>query len=158
MKKSLYVFLCSILGILIFLVIHRLILIVYFLIAAAYPQAFYGNMENLEFIAADFITLFLVLIFGSWYGIWLGLKWYESVYENAEYTGFVDYLIRAYWPSAKKDYNLQQKVQSVVNELGDDVLELKHLAKTIKPVLREVKPIKRSVNRKRLTVKNSKAV
>lgn len=153
MKKSLYIFLCSQLGVLIFLILHRLLVFFYLLLASISPEIFYGRMNYLETVATDFFTLIVVIMLGLWYGIALGLRWYEAVYELGHAGGFVDHLIRRYWPSHKRDYNLPQKVQSVARELKDDVLELEHLAKTIKPVIRETTPIKRRIVRKRAAVK-----
>lgn len=152
-KKSLYVFLCSLLGMLMFLILHRLLIFAYLLLASANPGVFYYNLTYLEILALDFFTLILAIMLGSWYGIALGIKWYEAIYEKGEHAGFIDHLVKEYWPSAKNHYNLKNKVESVTKELKDDVLRLEHLAKTIKPVIRETIPIKRRIVRRRGQVK-----
>lgn len=151
-KKSLYIFLCALLGILLFLIIHRLAIFGYLVLVNANPLVFAGSLSYLEILAIDFSTLVLALLLGMWYGIALGLKWYEAVYEQKEHGGLVDYLIKTYWPSQKAAFDLPARVQSVARELKDDVLELEHLAKTIKPVIRETKPIKRRIVRKKASV------
>src|SRR3989338_6027076 len=149
-KKSLYVFLCALLGALIFLIIHRLLVFAYLLLATASPEIFYGKVNYLGAVAADFFTLILVLLLGVWYGIWLGLRWYEAIYERGEYGGFVDHVVNTYWHNPKIHYNLHEKVESVARELKEDVLELEHLTKIIKPVIRSSPPIKRRIVRKKI--------
>lgn len=149
MKKSLYIFLCSLLGLLTFLILHRLLVFFYLLLASNNPEIFYGRWNYLEMVATDFFTLMVVMMLGAWYGIALGLKWYEAVYERGYTSGLIDHIVKTYWPSHKGDYDLPQKVQNVVRELKDDVLELEHLAKTIKPVMKEMTPIKRRIVRKK---------
>jgi hypothetical protein len=148
-KKSLYVFLCSLLGALLFLIIHRLAVFAYLVMVSANPQVF-GGLNYLELLAIDFFTLFLALLLGSWYGIWLGLKWYEQVYEHPHKPyGFVDHVIEQYWPTQKHNFNLEEKVKSVAEEIKEDVLELENISKTIKPVLKVIKPVRRRIVRKR---------
>jgi len=153
MKKSLYVFLCSLLGMLMFLILHRLLVFAYLMLTAANPAVFGSSLSYLEILALDFASLLVVLMLGSWYGIALGLKWYEAVYEKGEHGGFVDHLVKAYWPSQKSHYNLKNKVEGVAKELKEDILELEYLAKTIKPVMRETVPIKRRIVRKKAAAK-----
>lgn len=149
MKKSLYVFLCSLLGMLVFLILHRLFVFFCLLVASANPGLLGGNITYLEAMALDFFTLIIVLLLGMWYGIALGLRWYEAVYEKGEHGGFVDHIVMAYWPSFQANYNLEDKVKSIARELKDDVLELEHLTKTIKPTVKQSPPIRRRVVRKK---------
>ena len=153
MKKSLYVFLCSLLGALLFLILHRLIIFVYFMLISASPRAFSGDMSYLQLVGLDFFTLILALFGGMWYGIWLGLSWYEAVYERGNKGGFVDHLVSTYWPTPKTNYDLKERVESVAEELKDDIFQLEHLAKTIRPIIRPTVPVKRRAVRKRVTVK-----
>ena len=150
MKKSLYVFLCSLLGILLFLIIHRLLVFCYLILISSNPQVFGGGLNYLELLAIDYSTLILTLFLGSWYGIWLGLKWFEAIYERGEHGGFVDHLVKTYWPSPNKNnFHLNRRLQNVAVELKDDVLALENLTKAIKPTFTEKPAIKRRVVRKR---------
>ncbi|MBI3232269.1 MAG: hypothetical protein HYZ51_04285 [Candidatus Doudnabacteria bacterium] len=155
MKKSLYVFLCSLLGILMFLILHRLLVFAYLLISSARAQVYGLNMTYLEVLALDFASLLLALMLGSWYGIALGLKWYETIYEKKEYGGFVDHLVKHFWPASTLKYNLKDRVELVAQELKENVLELEHLAKTIKPKPIAPKPVKRRAFRLRPKAKKS---
>lgn len=155
MKKSFYVFLSSLLGSLLFLTLHRLLVFGLLILISSNPQKFYNRVSFLEIASMDFFTLILVLMLGAWYGIWLGLKWYEAVYERGEHGGFVDQAIANYWPAPKSEYNLQTKVQSLAEELKDDVLKLEHLATTIKPVIKKAEPIKRRAVRRKSDSKRS---
>ncbi len=148
-KKSTYVFLCSILGILLFLLVHRLLFFFYLILISANPQIFSRGLNSLEISAIDFFTLILALFGGMWYGIWLGLRWYEAVYEKNTHNGFIGHLISSYWPNPARSYDLQAKMQSVTDELAQDVLELESISKTIKPVLRAARPVKRRIVRKK---------
>ena len=100
-KKSLYLFLCSILGMLLFLLIHRLLFFFYLLLVSANPGIFSGGLNTLEISALDFFSLILALFAGMWYGIWIGLRWFELVYEKNSYGGFVDHLVATYWPQER---------------------------------------------------------
>ncbi len=138
-----------------FLILHRLLVFAYLLLVSANPGLFGSGVAYLEILALDFFTLILALMLGSWYGIALGIKWYEAIYEKSGHGGFVDHLVREYWSSSKSNYSLENKVQSLSRELKEDVLELEHLAKTIKPVIRETTPIKRRILRKKAGIKTS---
>lgn len=151
-KKSLYVFLTSLLGVLLFLIIHRLLVFSYIYLYNVNPQQVSGRLTYYELLAIDFVTLMLALLGGAWYGIWLGLNWYETIYEEKKHLGFVDYFIKKYWPQRIAPSNLKQKVELVAEELKDEIFELENLAKTIKPVL------KPSSNLKRRSVKERPAL
>ncbi len=79
-KKALYVFLCSLLGMLIFIILQKSTLLLLTILLGnqgdiaveGYASPFY-QFETISYLVA--------LFFGGWYGVWLGLHWYGIVYE-----------------------------------------------------------------------------
>lgn len=82
-KKALYLFLCSILGIILFLFIQQAFWVAYSGAAHAGYLPMLGQLN-----AWPTLTFLAAVLFGSWYGIWLGLYWYEMVYERAQARWF----------------------------------------------------------------------
>ncbi len=76
-KKALYLFLCAVLGIIMFSFIQQSFWIIYVDLAAA------GYLPQLNALnPLPLVTLLAAFLLGMWYGIWLGLYWYEIVYER----------------------------------------------------------------------------
>lgn len=83
--KALYLFLCSILGMVLFTMLHRAIFVLYDIVLIYDFQTFSLGMSEGVILAIDFLTMMLALFFGGWYGVALGLEWYSMVYgANAE--------------------------------------------------------------------------
>lgn len=90
-KKALYVFLCGILGSLLFLIIQRSLLLIVLVVFLTNPQAgnWLGGITLSDFWVIDTLSLVLALGLGGWYGVWLGIYWYSVVYEKQVFPGFV---------------------------------------------------------------------
>jgi len=88
LKRSVYIFLCSLLGVMLFLVLHRIIVLWYLLMVNYGVFSWNGSETYIRFLAVDYISLTLFLMLGSWYGIWLGNYWYELVYESGSLKGY----------------------------------------------------------------------
>jgi hypothetical protein len=151
MKKAIYIFLCSLMGALLFLILHNLVVFLY----SVALTADYGNLSfgfsYTEFVAIDVITLFLALLGGSLYGIWLGLFWYQKIYEEASHRGFVDHAAAYFWPGSRHNYKLESKMEAAKKKLEDNLWQFEDLAKTA--AAESVVPIKRRVSRKRNVTK-----
>lgn len=82
--KALYLFLCAILGMILFVMLHRAIFVLYdILVAFNYTFAF--GLSSSAILIIDFLTLLLALFLGGWYGTMLGIEWYAMVYgPNSE--------------------------------------------------------------------------
>jgi hypothetical protein len=145
-KKSLYLFLTSLLGVMLFLVLDRSIVFFYlYMLAGGYITT---SFDYYQFLAVDYFTLTIVLMLGAWYGIWLGLYWYERVYEKGSYYGFVHHLASKYWPGPKPE-SLSDKMSAVRQHLEEDLFELNTLAdNNLEPKI-DQPPIKRRIVRKR---------
>ncbi len=133
-KKSLYVFMCSIMGALLFLIIHQIIAFGYLMLLYADYDKFSLGLPFISLMALDYFTLIIVLMLGAWYGIWLGLYWFGLVYEGDGH-GFVEHIVKYYWPSNKIPYSLKSKVAVVEKKLETDLNELEGLA--AKPVVKK---------------------
>jgi hypothetical protein len=82
-KKAFYLFLCSILGMILFITIHQFL------------WAIYQDLTVLGYLRQVPVTLFamvfslmVAMLLGLWYGIWLGLYWYSFVYESGRSPWF----------------------------------------------------------------------
>lgn len=144
-KKSLYIFLTSLLGVLLFLILHRLVIFFYFyLLAGGYMTA---SMSYLQFLVVDYFTLVLVLLFGAWYGIWLGMYWFEKVYVEKSHGGFVHHVSNNYFSRTPK--NLENRISAVKQKIEKDLWQLEDLTDaSLKAVAATPAPIKRRVVRK----------
>ena len=101
MKKSLYVFMCSVLGVLLFLTLEHSLL--FLLVIGA---TVWGWQLDYERILAFNVGVMMVTGFlGGWYGVWLGLHWYRGVYEDRLHSGLVNTL-------AERLFELMNKKQS----------------------------------------------
>ncbi len=152
-KKSLYVFLCSLLGILLFLVLHQIAVFGY-LMLIYFNYSFSFGMSLVELMALDYVTLVFVLFFGAWYGIWVGEYWYEEVYEG-QHPGFLGHLVRHYWPTKESKYNLRSKIVAAEQKLEGDLWELEDLTSKAQSKTKVVGVRKRVVRRK-ATLLNTK--
>lgn len=73
-RKSFYIFLTMLLGVLLFVTVQRSVFLLVFLlgedISSVYVQALYV------------LTTAIGITVGAWYGVWLGLLWYRAIYEE----------------------------------------------------------------------------
>ena len=147
-KKSLYIFLASLLGVMLFLVLHRVAVFFYlYLLAGGYITT---GLEYYEFLALDYFSLTITLMLGAWYGIWLGLHWYEKVYEENSHGGLVHHLATEIFPS-NRFKNLPVKVAVVERKLEANLRELENLAQA--GAAQKSGPVKRKAPRKRAAAK-----
>lgn len=78
--KSLYLFLCSILGMILFAMLHRALFVIYgILLEVDFASYSLGLTENV-ILMIDFLSMLIALFFGGWYGVLLGIDWYSIVY------------------------------------------------------------------------------
>lgn len=149
MKKSLYLFLSSLLGMLLFLVLHRIIFFLYLLMASAGYQPFLAEASSLTFLGIEYFTLILSMLLGAWYGIWVGMYWHAKVYEEKSSAGLVEHITTSYWPKRQNRYNLEAKIETAKKHMESDMLELEELAKAIPVSVASPEPIKKRIVRKR---------
>lgn len=97
-RKALYLFLSSLLGILLLLLFHRSVFVIYEILGSFYPTLYFFQLDYFTLRLFDFWTMIVAMFFGGWYGIWLGLHWYRMIYEDANvqswFHGFVPHLWR----------------------------------------------------------------
>ena len=83
-SKALYLFLCAILGMVLFVMLQRAILFLYNLLIFVDSTYAFG-MSSAAILGLDFFTLLLALFLGGWYGTMMGIDWYAMIYgPNAE--------------------------------------------------------------------------
>ncbi len=152
-KKSLYIFLTSLLGVLLFLILHRLAVFFYlYLLAGGYLTT---SLNYLEFLALDYFTLAITLLCGLWYGIWIGMYWFEKVYVEKSHGGLVHHLSQHFGRGTPK--NLETKISTVRQKIENDLWQLEDLTSTTLKAVANPAPIKRRIVRK-VAPKKLKAV
>jgi hypothetical protein len=147
-RKSLYLFLTALLGTLLFLIVHRVVFFVYIYMLGA--GILTTGMDYMQFLAIEYFSLTITLMLGAWYGIWLGLYWYEKVYEEKSHKGFVHHLAVNYFPGSKPKA-LESQMAQVKEHLEENLWQLENLAKSEANLSASIEPepIKRRVVRKR---------
>lgn len=147
-KKPTYIFLSAMLGMLIFLILHRVV--VFFVMAGVYFNSGDGFMgaNYLQFLAWDYLTLILVLMLGAWYGIWVGSYWYEKVYESKLHGGFLSHVLGFRQQGPAREI-LGEKMEELSENIQEEIWELDQLSKNITKAARTPKPIKRKVVKRR---------
>ena len=148
-KKSLYIYLTGLLGVLLFLILHRIAAFAYLLLLYTDYAHFSFGLSFFDITVLDYFTLILVMLLGGWYGVWLGVYWYEAVYEGT-HGGFFGHVIRHYWPNRKKVYGLSNKISAAADKLEHEAWELDDVAKKVDQIATaDVMPKKRVVRRKK---------
>lgn len=84
-KKSFYVFLCGLLGMMLFILLQRSLFLLAYLLGWNVLSDSFQQVDYTSFVAAMFL--------GLWYGIWVGLYWYQVVYEDRSVNG----MFRGLW-------------------------------------------------------------
>ena len=153
-KKSLYLFLTSLLGVLLFLIIHRALFFIYIYMLGIGVVT--TGMTYEQFLAIEYFSLTIVLMLGAWYGIWLGLYWFGIVYEEKSHRGFVHHLSTKYFFGYRPEV-LEGRMARVKEHLEENLWQLEDLAKSAASSQLEVRPrpIKRRVVRKKAPKKLS---
>lgn len=148
-------------GVLLFLLLHRLVVFVY-LLMVVYGVAHFGSADSYtQFLAVDYLTMLFALLCGSWYGIWVGSYWYEQVYESGMFRGIFSHAKQKLFPFSKSRYQLKEKVEAVRERLEQDLSQMESLAEQLPQNFAEPEPVKRPLVRKRAvkrTRKTSKTV
>jgi hypothetical protein len=85
--KSLYIFLCTVLGVMLFVVLQRSLALIHFILLNTNYQLFSFGLDPATLELINYISIGIAGFFGGWYGTWLGLHWHEVVYEKAQ-SGF----------------------------------------------------------------------
>jgi hypothetical protein len=154
LKKSLYLFLTSLLGVLLFLIIHRAAFFIYIYMLGIGVVT--TGMTYEQFLAIEYFSLTICLMLGAWYGIWLGLYWFEKVYEEKSHRGFVHHLSTKYFFGSKPEV-LESRMARVKEHLEENLWQLEDLAKGAASSQLEVRPrpIKRRAVRKKAPKKLS---
>ncbi|MEZ4180542.1 MAG: hypothetical protein R3B41_03480 [Candidatus Doudnabacteria bacterium] len=107
--KALYIFLTSWLGVILVLMLHRAVFVLYELLLTFFPDIFAFGADRTIIEVLDFFTMLLAVFFGGWYGVWLGLHWFEKVYEedgvhhNAIFYGFLPHNVRREYARYRAD-------------------------------------------------------
>ncbi len=143
-----YLFLTAVLGTLLFLIVHQVAFFIYiYMLATGVLSA---NFSYEQFLVIEYFSMTICLMLGAWYGIWLGLYWYQKVYEEKSHRGFVHHFSANYFPGFKPKA-LEGRMAEVKERLEENLWQLEDLAKSAAaslPVI-EPKPIKRRMVRKR---------
>lgn len=113
--KALYLFLCSILGMVLFGMLHRSVFVLYDLLLTVDYETYSFGMPYGAIPALDFTTMLLMLFLGGWYGIVLGLEWYALVYgpNAATPAGLFHGFVPHSWRGRKKAKTNHSRMESL---------------------------------------------
>lgn len=152
-KKTIYLFLSLLLGMFVFFILHRLVIffIMWFLLSSG--EAFVVASRYRNFLVWDYGTLFLSLIVGSWYGLWVGGYWYEKVYEIGLHGGVLGHLAVSLNRFTHRQSSLRNKVEKISQELKEESWQLDDLAKMVSKTNLSTKPVRKRVTTKRVASK-----
>lgn len=138
-KKALYLFLSSLLGMILVLMFHRSVFLIYDMLGDFFPRQQLLNLPYYYVAVADFTTLLLAMFIGGWWGIWLGLNWYKMVYEDRHVRSWFHGFLPHAWRSHKvKDSSAQASATGMPRKItatsdSSDVFQTMR-ATGIKPV------------------------
>lgn len=99
--KALYVFLCSLMGMVLFAMLHRALAVIYYILLNSDFDQFSLGLTEGSLQALDFLTLLMALFLGGWYGTALGIHWYRLVYEGPFAPGLFHAVIPHHWRKAR---------------------------------------------------------
>lgn len=127
-----------------FFILHRIATFIYlYLLASGILNA---RMSYLDFLVLDFFSLTIILVMGLWYGIWLGMYWFERVYVEKSHGGFVRHISGKIFP--RKIENMENKISHIKERLEQDMWQLEDLVEKKLEVGVKTVPVKRKVVRK----------
>jgi hypothetical protein len=156
-KRSVYIFLCSLLGVMLFLVIHRIIMLWYLLMVDYGVFSWNESDSYIKFLAVDYITLALVMLAGSWYGIWVGNYWYDQVYEFGFWKGSFRHVKNKYFSNKYNREELKHRVEIVRQALEEDLSSAESLVSEIPREILKPEPVKRRIIRRKPAARKVKA-
>jgi hypothetical protein len=81
-EKSFYVLMCGILGVLMFVILQQAVALMHYVLLQKNFETYSLGLSPVDIRALGLISLILAAFFGMWYGIWLGLYWFNKVYEQ----------------------------------------------------------------------------
>ncbi len=141
--KSAYIFVCVLLGALLFTLIHRAIFSILYA-AAAYDAASWPVSGQLTLLALDKFTLACSMLAGAWYGVWLGLGWFDLVYERGGHLSLMGLSLSAIRSTAVSELpRVRDQVTGLATVMETAVLKPEAVA--LKP--RVPRPVKKPVVR-----------
>lgn len=91
-------------GMVLFTIFHRSLMVIYYMLLNNDFQRFSFGMTEATLRSLDFFTLLITLFFGGWYGTGLGIHWYRLVYEGPHRAGLFRAVIPHHW---RKDHHHQ---------------------------------------------------
>lgn len=112
-KKSTYLFLTGILGSLLFLILAKLFVFSILSFETIGYSVFGIPSSRIEFVSAEYVFSLIVIMFGFWYGLWVGVDWYEKVYEHQTHGGVVSYVFLKFNSQNNKASNLYKKIENL---------------------------------------------
>ncbi|MBL8030362.1 MAG: hypothetical protein JNN11_03880 [Candidatus Doudnabacteria bacterium] len=141
-RRSIYLILSGLMGLLIFFILHRIAIFLYLLIVTSADVFFEYN----TFLLWDYITLSFSMVVGLVYGMWIGEYWYKVVYHENTHNGLIDHIGSFFTGKSKsKPEIFENKLEHVALRLENNLNDLEALAKQAPAFLRQktsVKPLK----------------
>lgn len=152
LRKPAYLFVSCVLGLLMFFILQRIVVFFYLVFITAVEIDF----SYYSFLIWDYVSLFLSLIAGVFYGFWLGKYWYNSVYHEKAHGGLRNVITEFLFPSQDRQViNFEHKLNHVARELEEGLHDLEKLAENIPAIKKPKKAVKRVVKKKNTGTKSA---
>ncbi len=145
--KAFYIFLCSIMGMVLFVIFHRAIIVIYYILLDYNFGSYAMGLSMSDVQMIDFFTGAIAMFIGGWYGVWLGLHWYGLVYEGEHEAGLLHGFLPHHW---RKHARMARKAEKATMQMPEfpktiHVPVTQHASgfeqfKSIKPTAREKMP------------------
>lgn len=144
-RKSFYIFLAMVLGVLLFLMVQRAIFIAAYLFGA--------DIASLSAQAISVLTTAIAVAFGAWYGVWLGLIWYAAVYEERSTESISGYVYRRFLSPSGSETDEFVAVRQGGGSLEADLVKATRLQSGAARVVRRSSIQPKSIRPKRALAK-----
>ncbi|HEX3096019.1 MAG TPA: hypothetical protein VHQ20_02775 [Patescibacteria group bacterium] len=124
--KGLYLFLCSLLGMILLIMLHRAIFILYELLLIIDFKTYSLGMSSSVIALIDFFTMLIAIFLGGWYGIVLGIDWYAMVYgPNAEHPAGLFHAFKPHhWRGPKKEKKSSAKTATMTMPVAETTVKV----------------------------------
>lgn len=152
-SKATYIFLCAMLGALLFLLLQRIFIFLCFIVLIFSRSLSEAVLVWLGLELINYLTVLFAIIGGAWYGVWLGISWYETVYERdgheSVFKKFGQFISQK---RALNNVPAQTKKMSELTKRVEDEMWQLELAKSQVKTASNTIPVKRKISRKKTFV------
>jgi hypothetical protein len=147
-NKHVYIFFCALLGILLLVIVQRIIIMLATLFLIGDPVSVVSDSAWAWYAAIDYLTLWIAVLGGIWYGLWIGEYWYKIVYEEGRYLGVFHHILHSHGDTNPKLTNIQNEIAHIQHSMVEEAWHLEDLSRNIEQVVPAKAPVRKKVVRR----------